>query len=107
MQRYFAVDKDLNISDKDKHHIINVMRMKINDKIEIVYDEKEINKIYNNIKDSKSLKTKIMNDIKEKVNSKLANYKHVKKIILTTEPMEKTTTSKIKRNIELMKIEED
>ena len=48
-----------------------------------------------------------MNDIKEKVNSKLANYKHVKKIILTTEPMEKTTTSKIKRNIELMKIEED
>lgn len=40
MQRYFAVDKDLNISDKDKHHIINVMRMKLNDKIEIVYDEK-------------------------------------------------------------------
>lgn len=73
----------------------------------IVYDEKEINKIYNNIEDSKSLKTKIMNDIKEKVNSKLANYKHVKKVIITTEPMEKTTTSKIKRNIELMKIEED
>ena len=49
MQRYFAVDEDLNISDKDKHHIINVMRMKLNDKIEIVYDEKvymcEINDI--------------------------------------------------------------
>lgn len=49
MQRYFAVDKDLSISDKDKHHIINVMRMKLNDKIEIVYDEKvymcEINDI--------------------------------------------------------------
>lgn len=49
MQRYFAVDKNLNISDKDKHHIINVMRMKLNDKIEIVYDEKiylcEINEI--------------------------------------------------------------
>ena len=49
MQRYFAVDKDLNISDKDKHHIINVMRMKLNHKIEIVYDEKvymcEINDI--------------------------------------------------------------
>lgn len=49
MQRYFAVDKDLNISYKDKHHIINVMRMKINDNIEIVYDEKvylcEINDI--------------------------------------------------------------
>ena len=49
MQRYFAVDKDLNISDKDKHHIIYVMRMKLNDKIEIVYNEKvymcEINDI--------------------------------------------------------------
>ena len=49
MQRYFAVDKDLNISEKDKHHIINVMRMKLNDKIEIVYNEKvymcEINDI--------------------------------------------------------------
>lgn len=40
MQRYFAVDKNLNISNKDKHHIINVMRMKINDKIEVVYDGK-------------------------------------------------------------------
>lgn len=38
MQRYFAIDEKLNISDKDKHHIINVMRMKENDNIEIVYD---------------------------------------------------------------------
>lgn len=38
MQRYFAVDSKLNISDKDKHHIINVMRMKIGDKIEIVFN---------------------------------------------------------------------
>lgn len=49
MQRYFAIDKKLNISDKDKHHIINVMRMKEKDNIEIVYDEKvylcEINNI--------------------------------------------------------------
>lgn len=40
MQRYFAIDKKLNITDKDKHHIINVMRMKKNDLIEIVFDEK-------------------------------------------------------------------
>ena len=46
-----------------------------------------------------------MKDIKEKVNTNLANYKHVKKVIVTTEPMEKTTTSKIKRNVELKKIE--
>lgn len=72
----------------------------------IVYDKAEIEKIYNNI-DNKLLKSKIMDDIKKDVNSKLANYKHVKKVIITTEPMEKTTTSKIKRNIELMKIEEN
>lgn len=46
-----------------------------------------------------------MNDIKENVNANLANYKHVKKIVITTEPMEKTTTSKIKRNVEMRKIE--
>ena len=39
MQRYFALDENLNISDKDKHHIIDVMRMKIEDTIEIVYAE--------------------------------------------------------------------
>lgn len=38
MQRYFALDDKLNISNKDKHHIINVMRMKKNDNIQIVYN---------------------------------------------------------------------
>lgn len=40
MQRYFAIDKDLNITNQDKHHIINVMRMKEKDEIEIVYNKK-------------------------------------------------------------------
>ena len=39
MQRYFTKDDKLSLSELDKHHIINVMRMKKNDKIEIVYDE--------------------------------------------------------------------
>ncbi len=39
MQRYFALDKNLNISNQDKHHIINVMRMKEKDQIEVVFDE--------------------------------------------------------------------
>ena len=39
MQRYFAVDNNLKLTDKDIHHIINVMRMKQNDRIEIVFDE--------------------------------------------------------------------
>lgn len=40
MQRYFAKDENLNISELDKHHIINVMRMKKGDSIQIVYNEK-------------------------------------------------------------------
>lgn len=48
-----------------------------------------------------------MEHIKEKVNANLANYKHVKKILITTEPMEKTTTSKVKRKVEMKKIAEN
>ncbi len=43
MQRYFVNEKKDNIfilSNEDSHHVINVMRMKINDIVEIVYDEK-------------------------------------------------------------------
>lgn len=43
MQRYFAIDKvdnKLILSNDDYHHIKNVMRMKINDNIEVVYDNK-------------------------------------------------------------------
>lgn len=52
MQRYFALNKNLEIRESDKFHIIKVMRMKINDLIEIVYDEKvylcKISSISNN-----------------------------------------------------------
>lgn len=43
MQRYFAKDKIDNfiiLEDSDLHHIKNVMRMNVNDKIECVYDGK-------------------------------------------------------------------
>lgn len=43
MQRYFAKDiKEDNIllEDSDIHHIKTVMRMKVNDKIEVVYDKR-------------------------------------------------------------------
>ena len=42
MQRYFARDiKDNKVilTDEDKHHIKNVMRMKIGDEIEVVYQK--------------------------------------------------------------------
>lgn len=41
MQRYFVKIKENNnfiLSEEDSHHIINVMRMKIDDKVEIVYE---------------------------------------------------------------------
>ena len=45
----------------------------------------------------------IWNDIKE-INKSMPGYKHIRNIILTDEPMIKTTTQKIKRNEELKKI---
>ena len=44
----------------------------------------------------------IWNDVKE-INKNLADYKHIKKITMTDEPMEKTTTQKIKRYQEIKK----
>ena len=43
MQRYFAKDKVNNkiiLLDSDIHHIKKVMRMNINDNIEVIYDKK-------------------------------------------------------------------
>lgn len=43
MQRYFAKnieDNKITLSNSDMHHIKNVMRMKENDKAEVVYDKK-------------------------------------------------------------------
>ena len=43
MQRYFVSFKDNDIftlTEEDSHHVINVMRMKVNDEVEIVYDNK-------------------------------------------------------------------
>lgn len=42
MQRYFAINKDndkLILKESDIHHIKKVMRMNINDKIEVIYDK--------------------------------------------------------------------
>ena len=38
MQRYFALDKNLTLRDSDYHHIKNVMRMKVGEIVEVVYD---------------------------------------------------------------------
>ena len=61
---------------------------------------------YNNIQE-KELYEIIWKDIKEKVNKFLPNYKHIKKLIISNEPMIKTTTQKIKRFEEIKKIVND
>ena len=38
MQRYFAINKNLELEESDYHHIKTVMRMKPGDIIEVVYD---------------------------------------------------------------------
>lgn len=69
----------------------------------IVYDKKYIQENYSNVTEEK-LKEIIWKDIKEQVNSKLTNFKHIKNLIITDEPMIKTTTNKVKRKEEIKKI---
>lgn len=70
----------------------------------IVYDEEEFEKMYGKITSYSKKDKLVMDDIKKHVNANLISYKHIKKVILQTEEMEKTTTHKIKRNVELQKI---
>lgn len=39
MQRYFAINKNLELNKQDIFHISKVMRMKVNDQIEVVFDK--------------------------------------------------------------------
>ena len=61
------------------------------------------NKDYFKNQDKKEIEEQIWKDIKE-INSTLTNFKHIKKIIVTDEPMIKTTTGKVKRFEEFKKI---
>jgi len=67
----------------------------------IVYNKEYVNENYSDIKEEE-LKEKIWKDIKE-INNGLPNYKHIKNIIVTDEPMIKTTTNKVKRHEEIKK----
>ena len=63
--------------------------------VKIVYNKEYVKEKYPDISEE-NLKNMIWNDIKE-INKKLPNYKHIKNLIVTNEPMVKTTTAKIKR----------
>lgn len=71
----------------------------------IVYDKEIMKKTYPD-KAKEDYKDIVWNDIKE-INKSLPHYKHIKKIILTDEPMDKTTTQKIKRYQEIKKVNEE
>lgn len=64
----------------------------------IVYNQEYFKDISN-----KEIEDRVWNDIKE-INNDLTNYKHIKKVIVTDEPMIKTTTAKVKRFEEIKKI---
>lgn len=68
--------------------------------VKIVYNKEYIEE--NNLSEEE-LKDKIWKDIKE-INKDLPNYQHIKNLIITDEPMIKTTTAKVKRFEEINKI---
>lgn len=70
--------------------------------IKIVYDDELIKEQFGE-KTEKEYEKLIWEDIKE-INNSLAVFKKIKELIITTEPLEKTTTQKIKRFKELAKI---
>ena len=63
--------------------------------VKIVYNEEYVKQKYGEISEEE-LKEIIWNDIKE-INTKLPTYKYIKNLVITKEPMIKTTTAKVKR----------
>ena len=70
--------------------------------VKIVYDKEYVKEHYANIS-QEELRNIVWNDIKE-INKRLPKYKYMKNLILTDEPMVKTTTQKVKRHVELQKM---
>lgn len=63
--------------------------------LKLVYDENYVKNFMNNMPEEE-LREKAWADIKQ-INETVPKYKHIKKFILTKEPMIKTTTAKVKR----------
>ena len=69
----------------------------------IVYNQEYVNEQFPNIS-KEDLTSKVWDDIKENVNHKIPAYKYIREIILTDNPLIKTTTQKVKRHEELKTI---
>ena len=70
---------------------------------EIVYKEEEMKKLYPNVT-KEDYYNIIFNDIKSNINKKMPAYKYIRQIVITEEPIIKTTAQKIKRFEEIKKI---
>ena len=69
----------------------------------IVYNKENIVEHFGE-KTEKEYNKLVWEDIKN-INKDLPTFKHIKEIILTDEPLEKTTTQKVKRYVEIKKLE--
>jgi len=72
--------------------------------VKIVYDKDYVKSKYKDLSEEE-FRDIVWQDIKE-INKKLPKYKYMKKLILTDEPMIKTTTQKVKRYEEMKKIKQ-
>ena len=70
--------------------------------VEIVYDKELIKELYN-IEGDENIKEFLWDKVKE-VNKLMPKYKYVREMVITEEPLIKTTTLKIKRHEELKKV---
>ena len=70
--------------------------------VEIVYDKELIKELYN-IEGEENIKEFLWDKVKE-VNKLMPKYKYVREMVITEEPLIKTTTLKIKRHEDLKKV---
>ena len=73
--------------------------------VKIVYNKEYLKEKYEDLSEDE-FRNIVWQDIKQ-INTKLPKYKYMKKLILTDEPMVKTTTQKVKRNVELNKMKNE
>jgi len=72
----------------------------------IVYNRNEVEQLLGKISEEE-LKEFYWNKVKTLVNKKMPTYKYIKNIMITEEPLIKTTTNKVKRHEEIKKILEN
>ena len=104
---YTGSQKDLTIYEVEECFVFGMPeeddKSKIKVAIKVVYNKEIVKEKYGDISQEELYKI-IWNKIKE-INKTLPKYKYMVHMILTDEPLIKTTTHKTKRNEELKKIE--